>query len=134
MSSIDTALYTRLTGFAGLRALIATRVYPPPTPQNGPYPLVTLTLISAVRIYAMGDQTPLVDSRWQIDVWASSSETARAVAEQVRLALSHYHGTSDTVVIDLVLMENEQKFYDSEAELHRVIQDYIVSYRETQPS
>lgn len=135
MSSIDTALYTRLSGFAGLAALVGTGIYPPPAPQDATYPLVTFQQISGVRTHVMGpNETGFVDARFQVDSWATSSTSARAVAEQVRLALSCYRGTSDTIVIDLVVIENEQALYDDEVELHRIIHDYIVHYRETTPN
>lgn len=134
MGTIDSAIYTRLSGFAGLSALVSTRIYPAPIPETPTYPLVTYMQVSGVRVYAMSNQTPLVDARFQVDSWATTSTGVRALAEQVRLALSAYSGTSDSVVIDLITLENEQKIYDDEAGLHRVIQDYFIAYRETQPA
>jgi hypothetical protein len=130
MGTIDTALFTRMSTFAGLSALIGTRIYPAPAAQDVAGDYVTIQQISGPRQYAMGGATGLVDARFQVDCWSGSSVGVRALAEQVRLALSHYHGTSDSVTVDLVLLENEQKLYDEEAELHRVIHDYVVSYRE----
>ena len=133
MSSIDTALFTRLSGFAGLTALVGTRIYPPPVPQNATYPLVTLSQVSGLRSYVYGNQSGFVDARFQFDCWATTSIGARALAEQLRIALSFYRGTSDGVVIDLIRMDNEIKDYDDVAELHRIIQDYFVTYREELP-
>ena len=134
MASIDTALYTRLGGFAGLTALVSTRIYPPPVPQNATYPCVSYSQVSGVRDYVMGNQSGLVQSRYQLDSWATTSTGARAVAEQVRLALSNYAGTSDTIVIDYVLMESETRIFEDESDLHRISQDFIVHYRETLPA
>jgi len=52
----------------------------------------------------------------------------------VRLALSNYAGTSDTIVIDYVLMESETRIFEDESDLHRISQDFIVHYRETLPA
>ncbi len=135
MASIDTALYTRLSGFANLAALVGTRIYPAPIPDNPTYPLITVQEISGIRGYVYGpNQDGSVRARFQMDSWAENSTGVRAVAEQVRLALSAYRGTSDTIVIDLITIDNEQKLYDDDADLHRVIQDYIVHYRETLPA
>lgn len=132
--SIDSAIYTRLSGFAGLAALVSTRIYPAPIPQSPTYPLVTYMQVSGVRGYVYGNQDGFVQGRWQVDSWSTTSTGARALAEQVRLALSNYKGTSDSVVIDLITIENELKDYDDDASLHRVIQDYFVTYRESLPS
>jgi hypothetical protein len=134
MASIDTALYTRLSGFAGLAALVATRIYPAPVPQNATYPLITYQQISGIRAYVYSNQSGWVRARFQVDCYAASSTGARALAEQVRLALSIYRGTSDTIVIDLIQLENEIKFYEDDVDLHHVIHDYIVDYREALPA
>lgn len=127
MGSIDTALYTRLSG------LISTRIYPAPIPQNATYPLVVYQQISGPRSYSMGVQSLIVRARFQLDSWAQTSLAVRSLAEQVRSALSNYHGTSDGVVIDHVELVNEQKLYEDEADLHRMIQDYMIDYRESAP-
>ena len=131
MASIDSALYTRLSGFAGLAALVSTRIYPPLAPQNATYPLVTYQQISAIRPYAMGTQIGLVQARFQLDSWAETSPGARAVSEQVRLALSNYSGTSDTIVINHCELVNEQRGDpEDQGELHRIIQDFMVWFFE----
>ncbi len=134
MSSIDSALYTRLVAFPGLAELVSTRIYPPPIPQNPTYPLVTLQQISGVRGYVMGNQSGAVAARFQVDSWAETSIGARALAEQVRLAMSIYRGTSDSVVIDLITIENETRLFEDGVELHRIMQEYLVNYRESLPA
>jgi hypothetical protein len=134
MASIDTALYTRLSTFAGLVALASTRVYPPPAPQGATFPLVTYQQISGIRSYVYGNQSGFVVARFQLDSWAESAIGARALSEQVRLALSNYHGTSDTIVIDYISIESEQRLFEDDVELHRISQDYMVYFRETLPA
>ena len=132
--SIDSALYTRMSGFAGLIALTGTRIYPPPIPQNATYPCCTYQQISGPRGYVYGNQSGFVDARFQVDSWATTSVAVRAVAEQVRLCLSIYKGTSDSVVIDLITLIDEQRLYDDEAKLHRAVHDYMITYRESLPA
>ena len=132
--SIDSALYTRLSGFAGLAALVSTRNYPLIAPQNGTYPLVTYQQISGTRDYVMGNQSGLVMARFQLDSWAQDvPASARAVANQVRLALSNYHGTSDSVVIDYIELMNETVMGQPDEEFWRISQDYMVTFREALP-
>jgi len=134
MASIDTALYTRMTGFAGLAALVGTRIYPAPIPQGATYPLVTYQQISGVRDYVYSNQSGLVRARFQVDSYAETATGARALAEQVRLALSIYNGVSDGITIDLIQIINEERVYDDEVDLHRIIHDYMVDYREALPA
>jgi hypothetical protein len=123
-----------MKNFAGLGALVSTRIYPSPIPQNPTYPLVTYQKIDAPRDYVMGNQSGLVFSRFQVDSWAETYDACEALAEQVRLSLSNYAGTSDTIVIDWVEMDNEQgPMWDEVSGLQRVIQDYMVTYFEALP-
>jgi hypothetical protein len=133
VASIDTALWTRLKNFAGL-AYISSRIYPPPAPQNATYPLVIYSQVSGIRGYVYGNQDGFVRAGFQLDSYAQTAAAARALAEQVRLALSIYRGTSDGIVIDLITIENEQRVYEDDVLLHRIIQDYEVVYRETTPA
>jgi hypothetical protein len=127
--SIDSALYTRLS-----TVLAMTRIYPPPVPQNATYPLITYQQISGVRGYVYSNQSGWVRARYQIDSYATTPTAARALAEQVRLALSIYKGTIDGVVIDLIVIVDETKFYEDDTKLHRISHDYMVDYRETCPA
>lgn len=135
MATISSALRTRLINFAGISTLISARVYPAPIPQNPTYPLVTYQKISGPRDYVMGNQSGLVRARFQLDTWAETYGECEALADQVRLALSNYSGTSDTITIDWIALDNEQgPLYDDDADLQRCIQDYMIDYRESLPS
>jgi hypothetical protein len=138
MGSIDSALYTRLSTFAGLTALISTRIYPPPAPQNAVYPFITYAQVSGVRSYVMGNQSGLVQARFQVDIWDDDlTKTARTVAEQVRLALSMYRGAPDGVTVDLITIETEFRGDPERVDnqyLSHIIQEYVVTFRESLPS
>lgn len=131
--SIDTALYTRLSGFAGLSKLVSTRIYPIRMPQNATFPLVCYQQVGATRDYVMQNQSGLVQTLYQIDCYDSTLEDARAVAEQARLALSNYSGTSDSVEIDWTAMEGEEALYEPAVDLYRMMQFYRLHFRETPP-
>lgn len=133
MGNIDTALYTRLSNFAGLIALTSTRIYPGLAPQDCAYPFVVYEQLSGVRDYVMGNQSGLVSSAFKLDSWGETRSSARSVAEQVRLALSNWHGTSDGVTIDWTEMDTELSDYDAEAFAYRVIQWYTIHHRESLP-
>lgn len=122
--SIDTAIYALLTG-GGI-----ARVYPPPIPDNPTYPLVTYAQVSGVRGYVMEGADGLVIGRFQVDCWDPLSSAARTLAETVRLILSGYRGTSDDMELQSVFLFGETKMFDDAADLHRVMQEYRIFYRE----
>jgi hypothetical protein len=122
--SIDTALYQLLTG-GGI-----ARVYPPPIPDNPTYPLVTYMQISDPRTYVQEGPDGFVFSRFQFDCWAATSSAARALAESLRAILSGYRGTSDDVNIQASFLLGGPKDYDSEARVHRVVQDYRIIFKD----
>jgi len=126
---LEEAIKSRLTTFAGLTALIGTRAYPTRMPQNPVYPNLVFTEISNIPDYVMGGQSGIARARYQIDCYADSVSGVKALAEQVRLALSGFRGTVAAVVIDLVLKQNSTTV-DEE---NRVIADYFFFYREAIP-
>jgi hypothetical protein len=133
MPSIDTAIYTRLTGSGGVAALVSRRVYDAFMPQGPTLPLVTFSQVSGLRDYVMGNQSGLVEARFQVDSWAVTASGARALAEQVRLALSNWHGESDTVTVDWCEIVNETRFFEDDTLYHRISQDYRITFRESLP-
>jgi hypothetical protein len=133
MANIYSALYVRLSGFAGLAALVGKRIYPPIVLLTPVYPLVYYQLIGGHPNYVMGGQSGLALAKFQIDSWALTTAPARDVAEQIRLALSGYHGTSDGINIDLTEMTKWHDLYNDSNDLHGVSQDYNIHFRETPP-
>ena len=129
MGTIDSALFSRLSGHAGLKALVSSRIYPPPAPQNAAYPLVTYQEIDRQPIHVMGGTAGVVHIRCQIDCWAETLAAAKAVAAQVAAALDNYSGTSDGIVIKNSFLESGQSSpYDDSEGLHRYIQDFLIEY------
>ena len=127
--TIEAVLYTRLSTFAGLTALVATRVYPLAAPQNVTAPYLTYRRVSAIRESAMGADANNVTARFQIDVWASSFASARNVAEQVRLAMQRWTNATGTTVDD-TFIENQIDLYDPEIDTFHIAVDIRTHYRE----
>ena len=128
--SIETALYTQLSGYAGLTDLVSTRIYPLILPQDCSLPAVTYFRVSGPRIHAMGSDTGNAMPRFQISCWASTYSSVKAVATQVRAALSRLQDTVDSVVIEDIFIENEMDVYDPDVETYHTSLDFIVMHRE----
>ena len=100
---IEEALYDCLTAHTGLATLVGARVYLEQLPMRATLPAVTINQISSGPAQHRGSAAAaLVRSRFQFDAWATSHGTARAVAEQVQLALADIAGT---VQVDEYLYE-----------------------------
>lgn len=83
----------RLSTHAGTTALVASRIYPVVLPQEPTYPAITFSRVSSQRIEGVHTNPGMATVRIQITCWASTFDSAKSVAEQVRLALERY-GTS----------------------------------------
>lgn len=132
-STINEALWTRLTGVSGLSALVSARVYPGYAPQNATRPFVTYFLVTRTHYTSHDGSSGAARSRYQFSAWSDNYLEAEAVAEQIRLALQGYAGTIDSCVIGAVLPAGDGPItYDEETELYQVPVDYYVIYEEAQ--
>lgn len=127
--SIESVLYDRASNFAGLSALVGSRIYPNLQPQNVADKSVTFRRISSQRVSAMGADTGLVRARYQFDAWADNYDDARAIADQLRLCFQRWNTTVGTVVQDVYLL-NDVELYEDDTQTHHVAIDLDVVYRE----
>lgn len=125
--TIEADLYTRLSGFAGLTALVSTRIYPLVIPQDGALPAVAYQRISAIRTSSMGEDDGIVRARFQVTVWDTTFDSIRAVAEQIRQALQRY----TTSGIQAIYFLNETDLYDPETLEYGSALDFEVCYEES---
>jgi len=127
---IEKAITSRLDGYAGLSALISTRIYPLKLPQDSTMPAVVYQIVSKTRESAMGSDPGLATARVRISSFADSYSSAKDVGEQVRAALQRWSGTEATVVIQDSFIEMDIEQYDPEVKKTFVIQDYKITFEE----
>jgi hypothetical protein len=106
MASIEEAVYSRMTGFAELSALIATRLYPVLIPQEVDAPAVAYQVISSVpaRSHTSFNST---ETRVQFTCQAATYANAKAVSKAVRHCWESFRGTVDGILIGSAFVENE---------------------------
>jgi len=104
---IEEALTTYLMAQAGLTALIARRFSFDEVPETAQRPYVSAMQISGVPDHGLSGQYKLESPFYQFTVFADSPPNARAVATQLKTALSDYHGTLSGVVIQKIELQNE---------------------------
>lgn len=106
-TTIETALFTILTGDATVTGLVGKSVYPNLVPQGAQMPAITYQQITSLREHVMTDTLGIVASWYQINCWAESYSEARELSEAVRIALADYSGTVSSRDIKAILLENE---------------------------
>lgn len=128
--TIDAALYSRLTDAAGdLRPLVSTRVYPVRFPQDVTHPCVTYQRISEQRYPAMGSDAEIVDTRFQVDGWATTYDQMRSLSSAIIERLQRWTSATPVVVQDTFIISANDE-YDDQAELYRALVDIRLIYEE----
>ena len=126
--SINTALYSRLSSFAGLFALVGNRIYPVLIPESAQLPAVAYSLISTPEIHAMNADPTINGPRYQISCRSATFSSAEDVAEQVKLALKDYSGTVEGIVIQRIFYKDEKHFDEPDTKTFHIAIDFIVWY------
>lgn len=128
--SVETELYTRLSGYTTLTNLTSTRQHPNVLPENETMPAISWRRVSDQRVSAMGADVVNVRARFQIDCWASTYTSMRAVADAVRGALQRYSNLSTGGVIEDTYFLNQTEFYENDTGIHHAALDFEINYRE----
>ncbi len=124
--SIDDALYTRLSGYSALTALVSTRIYPILLPQDCDLPAVAYQKISEISEHAMGIDSTVLQKRFQVSAFAEKYSMAKDVAAQIRAALSRYRATVGGVIIQDILFEGEIVLHEPDTDIYHIPLDFIV--------
>ena len=130
MADVEQALFTRLSGFAGLTALVSTRVFPVTLPQQVTYPAVVMQKVSAVRHPAFNTDSGVTSARFQVSAFGKTYSATKAVIDQVRAALQRFRGTVSTVVIQDIMVDGEIHLYEPTNKTHQVSMDFLIHHRE----
>jgi hypothetical protein len=115
--SLETDIVAHLGTFAGLAALIGTRVYQDERPQGAIIPHVVFTRIATPRWQALGSGSPVLASNplYQFTVWATTITNRNAIAVQLRLAITDFATNHAACAI----FADERTGRDAESGLYR---------------
>jgi hypothetical protein len=133
MASVESWIYSRLTGFAGLSALIGTRLYPVVLPENATYPAISYRRIDAPNVAQTHEATPagLARPRFQFDCWGTTATSAKAVGEQCRLALEgHQNKAADPRIDGVIMADRRDGPRDPDNNLYRDSLDFFIWHSE----
>lgn len=107
MASIEEAVYSRMTGFAELSALIGTRLYPVLIPQEVAEPAVAYQVITGLPTRSHTGYSNHQATRIQFTCQAGSYSQAKAVSKAVRHCWESFRGTVSGILIGGAFVENE---------------------------
>lgn len=117
------AIYTVLSTYAGLVALVSQRIYPNEAPQGEQIPLVVfneIALDQGTSTHGEYGADPSMDGvTVQVDCIAATPLEAATILQQVRLAL----GTS---ALKAVMRARRQLDREEEADVHGMSGDFLV--------
>lgn len=130
MATIEDAIFTRASGFAGLSALIGSRVYPRRLPEGVTLPAATYGLVDDVEPQAMGAGSGVTTARVQFTAWADTFDVARDVAVQLRQAFRRWRGTVSGIEVQDSLPAGRSEDHNPEAGLFWRHLDFLISYGE----
>lgn len=125
---IEETIYTRLSTFAGLIALVNTRIYPIIMPQGVTYPAVTYQRISAEsRESCMIEDVGFARTTFQVTAWGDTFKEVRTISEQLRQALQRWtaSGVQGTFIL------GEYDLYDPDSLKYGAAIDAQVVHEET---
>ncbi len=126
--SLESGIYTRLSGYANLTALVLARIYPKVIPQDCLLPAVEFQKISETPEHAMGSDPSIRQSRIQVSAFAETYSEVKAVSAQIKAALSRYSGTSSGTVIQDIFFEGDYDLYEPDTGIYHAPSDFIVWY------
>lgn len=130
MAEIDDAIYSRLSGYSGLSALVDDRIWPGVAKQGAALPYATFHEITTTPTNAMGADIPPTEMRLQVSIFDDNAPGCRAVAAQVKAALSRYSGTEAGIVIQQIFFKDRSKQFNSATKDFQINMDFRVFYEE----
>jgi len=106
VDTIEKAIYSLLTT-NGVSDLVSTRVYPLILPQPATFPAVTYQRITGDWGITMDGAHNYAEEVFQINTWAATYDGARTLADAVRKVLDNHSGTTGSVYIHVIHLEDE---------------------------
>ena len=125
---IEEDLYSHLSTYAGLTALVGDRVYPVAAPQGIKPPFCVFLKVSNQRQYSHQGFSNLEQARLQVSCYADDPLEAKQVAAQVTAAMEAWPGVN--VKAQAVFQDDETDLHDEyqSTGLYHVSVDFLVWY------
>jgi hypothetical protein len=93
VATLEEAIYTRMSTYAGLAALCGLRIYPGAVPEDVELPAISFQKVSSQPLLTHSGPSGWARSSVQFTIAADDYSDKKAVAEQVRKCWDGYAGT-----------------------------------------
>ncbi|NBT05450.1 MAG: DUF3168 domain-containing protein [Betaproteobacteria bacterium] len=108
MKSPEAVLRNALVTTTAVSSVVSSRVYPLLAPQAAPLPFITYRRTGIRRAQTLGGPMGVPQVSVDFDVYATTYEGARDLADRCRVVLDGYGGTFDNTEVKQTSLENEQ--------------------------
>jgi len=129
--TIEEELYDYLSVYAGLAALVGTRIYRDRFPDNVVKPAIKYQRIDTQREYSHQGYSGLARPLFQFSCFGESQPATKAAIDQVRIALQGYAGTMGNVLVQGAIVVDERSDYEPDTRLFRYDIDVQIPHDET---
>lgn len=108
VDTIEKAIFSILSNDGDVAGLVSARIYPNVISRLGTVPAITYQQTEGERDHVMDGASGLVDARFDIVCWTTTSDESRTLANFVRIAINAFNGTVGTVRIPAVFLDVEK--------------------------
>lgn len=122
--TIANLVYSKLSGDAGVSALVSARVYPVILPQAPTLPAVSYQRISNTE---QNGTSSLRETRYQVDCWDDDFAGVQSLADAVKAALEEWIDRDQSPGVAMARVIGEFDDYEPETDLYRVSVDVMVN-------
>lgn len=125
--SLAAHLYKKLLDTSSIFNIVGSRIFPLTMPQGESFPCLIYQEQTRESNDTKSGASTFDKVAIQIDVYASTYKSAKALAEHVRTALDRYSGTLEGTTFDqVVFVDESDEGLQEEHRVFRVLQSYQI--------
>ena len=128
--SIEEAIKAYLLTKTGITSLVSTRILADEVTEGIAFPAIAYQKISDTKDHFLTGQSKLERPIFQYTAYATTKTSARAIADQIKLALVDYQGTLSGIVIQKIELQNEMSNSESDGStrIHTEDLEFQINY------
>lgn len=125
---VGKAIYNILANYAGLTALVSTRIYPVSAGQQASFPYVVFDIQRTDPVNRMSGRARMNQIYLTVTAYAKKYDEAASIAVQISNALDRVTpGTYNGVVIQGIIFENQQDGLQDEDDVYFIPTEFKVN-------
>jgi hypothetical protein len=129
-ATLDEGLFDHLTSYAGLSALVGTRIHPDYFPEEEQLPAIAYALEDDRSMHTQQGPSSLRQAIYRLDVWADTVAETTEVMRLLCEALDGYRGSFKDIPIIGVFFDGAGRSRDPDTEAFCVSMRFTIHYRQ----